>query len=99
MEQQLESDIEMMNCGRCGKPTIKRPKKEYCSRCSTIVNKESNKEYILKNGRIPKKSKTKTVCKCPLCGKLHKKLINWVGRGIPRIYCENCLTRLEGLFE
>jgi hypothetical protein len=31
-----------------------------------------------------------TECICPRCGKRHHKLIFWTGRGIPRIYCEDC---------
>ena len=31
-----------------------------------------------------------TLCKCPKCGALHKKRLNWRGRGIPRKYCNRC---------
>lgn len=31
-----------------------------------------------------------TVCKCPKCGRMHKRKINFIGRGIPRKYCEQC---------
>jgi hypothetical protein len=31
-----------------------------------------------------------TVCRCPKCEKTHKKLLDWKGRGIPRMFCHEC---------
>lgn len=36
----------------------------------------------------------KILCKCPMCWKLHNKVLNWIGRGMPRIYCTDCLDYL-----
>ena len=37
------------------------------------------------------KMKTKSIkCFCPKCLKYHKAKINWIGRGIPRVYCKSC---------
>ena len=42
------------------------------------------------------KSLNKTVvCKCPRCGKKHKKSVFFVGRGVPRYYCSACAVLLE----
>ena len=46
--------------------------------------KKNKNEYYFGSGCI------KTLCKCPSCEKLYHRLINWTGRGIPRIYCEYC---------
>ena len=32
-----------------------------------------------------------TVCICPRCRKRHKKKMKFTGRGIPRIYCRDCI--------
>ena len=34
---------------------------------------------------------TKTECKCPRCGKKHELIMNWIGRGVPRVYCRPCM--------
>ena len=34
--------------------------------------------------------KSSTDCKCPKCGSRHQALIEWTGRGTPRIYCSAC---------
>ena len=31
-----------------------------------------------------------TECLCPKCGLVHKMKIKWIGRGIPRKFCEKC---------
>jgi len=37
------------------------------------------------------KSETKRIeCKCPRCGKIHKKILFWVGKGMPRKFCDSC---------
>jgi len=29
-------------------------------------------------------------CICPKCGKNHMMSIHWIGRGMPRKFCNNC---------
>jgi len=37
------------------------------------------------------KSTTKRMeCKCPRCGRIHKKLLFWVGKTMPRKFCDSC---------
>ena len=31
-----------------------------------------------------------TECKCPKCCKIHLRKIRWIGRGTPRMFCDNC---------
>lgn len=31
-----------------------------------------------------------TLCRCPKCEIFHQRKINWSGRGLPRIRCEDC---------
>jgi hypothetical protein len=40
------------------------------------------------DGKNP--TKMKVECICPMCGKNHTMSINWIGRGIPRKYCQSC---------
>jgi len=35
-----------------------------------------------------------TLAKCPKCDKLHKIIIDWKGRGMPRKYCQMCLHNM-----
>jgi len=30
-------------------------------------------------------------CICPRCGVRHKMNLRWIGRGVPRKYCDSCL--------
>ncbi len=34
--------------------------------------------------------KSKVECLCPKCGKKHIMNFHWIGRGIPRKYCQSC---------
>lgn len=36
-----------------------------------------------------------TICLCPLCRETHKLDMHWIGRGIPRKYCPNCIRNLD----
>ncbi len=38
-----------------------------------------------------------TACLCPLCRQEHELKLHWIGRGIPRKYCSECLDLLDGL--
>ena len=37
--------------------------------------------------------KSKVECICPRCGKMHIMKIWWIGRGVPRKFCQNCRDR------
>lgn len=37
--------------------------------------------------------KSKLECICPGCGKMHVMKIYWIGRGVPRKFCESCRNR------
>jgi len=37
------------------------------------------------------KSKVEVIC--PGCGKMHVMKIRWIGRGVPRKFCESCRNR------
>ena len=34
-------------------------------------------------------------CKCPKCGCVYKKRMNWQGIGMPRIYCDSCTGKVN----
>ena len=38
-----------------------------------------------------------TECICPKCGTIHKMRIRWIGRGIPRKFCEKCKKAVDWL--
>jgi transposase-like protein len=37
--------------------------------------------------------KSKVECICPRCGKMHIMKMRWIGRGVPRKFCQNCRDR------
>jgi hypothetical protein len=37
--------------------------------------------------------KSKVECICPGCGKLHIMKLRWIGRGVPRKFCQSCRNR------
>lgn len=37
------------------------------------------------------------VCKCPRCEKVHEAMIQWSGRGMPRVYCATCRTIIAAI--
>ena len=43
--------------------------------------------------------KSKVECICPGCGKLHIMKMHWIGRGVPRKFCESCRDREAPLDE
>lgn len=43
-------------------------------------------------------AKTKITCVCPGCGKMHIMQIRWIGRGVPRKFCQSCRER-ESAFD
>jgi len=38
-------------------------------------------------------AKSKVECICPNCGKMHIMKMRWIGRGIPRKFCQSCRDR------
>jgi len=44
-------------------------------------------------------SKSKVECICPGCGKMHIMKMQWIGRGVPRKFCESCRGRETPLDE
>lgn len=38
-------------------------------------------------------NKSKVECICPNCGKKHTMNIRWIGRGMPRKFCQSCRDR------
>jgi transposase-like protein len=36
-----------------------------------------------------------TECLCPKCGSVHRMKIKWIGRGIPRKFCEKCKSKIQ----
>jgi transposase-like protein len=38
-------------------------------------------------------NKSKVQCICPNCGRKHTMNIRWIGRGVPRKFCQSCRDR------
>jgi len=69
---------------------------KYCTSCAREMHREGNKLYVQKNRSGSRKYiNRKLVCKCPTCEKLHLVHIDWVGHGMPRVYCATCRRRAE----
>jgi transposase-like protein len=37
--------------------------------------------------------KSKVECICPGCGRMHIMKMRWIGRGVPRKFCQSCRDR------
>jgi transposase-like protein len=37
--------------------------------------------------------KSKVECICPGCGRMHTMKMHWIGRGVPRKFCQSCRDR------
>ena len=37
----------------------------------------------------------KTRCICPKCGRKHKVKLRWIGRGVPKKFCQPCKVALS----
>lgn len=46
-----------------------------------------------KASQIEGPSKSKVECICPGCGKMHIMKMRWIGRGVPRKFCQSCRDR------
>jgi transposase-like protein len=44
-------------------------------------------------------TKSKVECICPGCGKVHVMRMRWIGRGVPRKFCQSCRERETPLDE
>ena len=44
------------------------------------------------------KKKSSVMCICPKCRKEHKVKIRWIGRGVPRIYCNSCRSKVGPIY-
>ena len=51
----------------------------------------------MKNYGIKKLAMTE--CICPKCRKQHEIRMRWVGRGVPRIYCDSCKHLVGGIYD
>ena len=40
-----------------------------------------------------------TICKGPLCEKKHKVRMNWIGRGVPKMFCPVCKGQQETYYD
>jgi hypothetical protein len=71
-----------------------------CINCGSIITDDidvlfcSDECYIEYRDKPTKSEKCQVECTCPLCDKLHKKKLNWTGRGKPRVYCDECKVNL-----
>jgi len=39
-----------------------------------------------------------TECLCPRCGLVHRMKIKWIGRGIPKKFCERCKEAVNKVY-
>ncbi len=88
-----EKGTRLMRCQNkeCNKLIEWRPRRKWCLDCSKKRHKQDQINYAKKKQHLLKKHKTTVVCKCPLCGELHKVRMDWTGKGMPRKYCRRCL--------
>ena len=80
-------------CKKCGALTPDRANGTYCKKCTVILRAEYMTKYRRDGAQTPRKGfvEKSTVCQCPTCKKLFKKLMNWTGRAeYPPIYCLSC---------
>ena len=49
-----------------------------------------SKESYDHDGPEPKRM----VCICPYCGEWHEKVMSWIGRGTPHVYCGACKSKV-----
>jgi hypothetical protein len=82
-------------CEDCGKPrTTTCPTTTRCKACQEEADQqriERWKDNIKKADRdFGGYYGKSTQCKCPRCGIIHVRRIDWTGNGVPRIYCRTC---------
>jgi hypothetical protein len=69
-------------------------------RVSEEERKQRQRDYVRKirgNGyyNIDRSIAGLTECKCPKCGKKHKRLVNWSGKLPAKLYCDFCRPVVE----
>ena len=58
---------------------------------SAKVSKKQSKENETEEAEaVMDHDKSKVECQCPKCGKKHIMNFHWIGRGMPRKYCQSC---------
>ena len=55
-----------------------------------VLDRKSKNEYM-------DSEKASIKCKCPKCDSIHQAHMHWTGRGMPRIYCSACKSRVSGV--
>jgi len=67
---------------------------------TTSLRRENRGVRNYSSGKERRKVQLQTVsadskpweCVCPKCGARHQKYLYWTGKGVPRIYCNECYT-------
>jgi hypothetical protein len=65
-------------------PTTKRNDSVKASKKQAKENGAEDAEALVDH------DKSKVECLCPKCGKKHIMNFHWIGRGMPRKYCQSC---------
>lgn len=73
-----------------------------------VCKHKSNRWKLFKPLRVPYQQKKQhytsdiksvfgemTRCTCPQCGKTHRQVMLWTGRGVPRCYCPQCQANVS----
>ena len=82
----------MTRCRNCGIDIDGKKKRVFCSaECSKLYWRNNSKYWAGSAAMRRDKSLLKsTESICPRCGKSFKKMLYWVGKYRPRIFCEDC---------
>ena len=54
---------------------------------------DADHEFDEASDDIKGSGKSKMECICPGCGKIHVMKMRWIGRGVPRKFCQSCRDR------
>ncbi len=54
---------------------------------------DADQDYGDEFERSISSGKSKIECICPGCGKMHVMKLRWIGRGVPRKFCQRCRER------
>lgn len=54
---------------------------------------DADHEFDETSDAIKGSGKSKMECICPGCGKIHIVKMRWIGRGVPRKFCQSCRDR------
>ena len=84
-------------CIDCGSPRLTScPTTIRCEACQKEADQQRIERWKDKiKGSVERdlgyQGGKQTKCKCPTCVKIHKRVLNWTGRGMPRVYCNACI--------